>query len=105
MIGNPDFVRALTVRHPMTQAVVRIGGREGWALAHLISAGAAGLTTLEQPAPRWSHYVYCLRRRGFAVMTERETHGGAFAGQHGRYRLEVIPEVLALETQDGDAGQ
>ncbi len=74
-------------------------GREAWTLRHLLNAGASGLTTLEQPAPRWSHYVFKLRKAGLVISTDREMHGGAYPGNHGRYRLEtpvtVVPEDAA----------
>jgi hypothetical protein len=55
-------------------------GREAWALASLIEAGERGCTPIEHPAPRWSHYVYLLRRRGLDVETVEERHGGPFKG-------------------------
>lgn len=74
-------------------------GREAWTLRHLLSAGSIGITTLEQPAPRWSHYVFKLRKAGLVISTDREMHGGAYPGSHGRYRLEtpvtVVPEDAA----------
>jgi hypothetical protein len=74
-------------------------GREAWTLRHLLNAGSSGITTLEQPAPRWSHYVFKLRKAGLVISTDRETHGGAYPGNHGRYRLEtqvtVVPEDAA----------
>lgn len=74
-------------------------GREAWTLRHLLNAGSSGITTLEQPAPRWSHYVFKLRKAGLVISTDREMHGGAYPGSHGRYRLEtpvtVVPEDAA----------
>ena len=74
-------------------------GREAWTLRHLLNAGSSGITTLEQPAPRWSHYVFKLRKAGLVISTDRETHGGSYPGSHGRYRLEtqvtVVPEDAA----------
>lgn len=69
-------------------------GREAWALANLIAAGQRGVTPLEQPAPRWSHYVFLLRRDGVNVETVTENHGGAFAGHHARYVLRAPVRVL-----------
>ncbi len=68
---------------------LRFDGREAWALRHLRDAGAIGLTTLQQPAPRWSHYIYKLRKAGLVITTTHESHGGTYAGHHGRYRLET----------------
>lgn len=77
----------------------KVTGRAAWALNELILAGENGVTTLEQPAPRWSHYIFLLRRSGIGINTEHESHGGAYAGTHGRYRLtqpvEIIERVAA----------
>ena len=78
----------LTVRLP-DGASLGFEGRAAWALRHLHKAGPAGLTTLQQPAPRWSHYIYLLRKAGLTITTEHESHGGTYAGHHGRYRLET----------------
>lgn len=69
-------------------------GREAWALRNLVDAGHAGLTTLSQPAPRWSHYIYRLRKAGLGISTDYETHSGEFPGNHGRYRLETAVTVI-----------
>ena len=70
-------------------------GREAWCLRHLIGAGRKGLTTLDHPAPRWSHYVYKLRKAGLTISTDVELHGGSYPGHHGRYRLETPVSVVA----------
>lgn len=62
-------------------------GREAWALLELVEAGARGCTPIDNPAPRWSHYVWLLRRDGFNVETIDESHAGPFAGSHARYVL------------------
>ena len=64
-----------------------IKGRELWALRELIRVGAHGLTSIERPAPRWSHYIFQLRARGLIISTIREKHGGEYPGHHGRYVL------------------
>lgn len=64
-----------------------VAGRELWTLEHLVRAGARGVTPIERPAPRWSHYVHQLREMGLAIETIREEHGGDFPGFHGRYVL------------------
>ncbi|MGY4355383.1 hypothetical protein ACVWZR_004435 [Bradyrhizobium sp. i1.3.1] len=69
-------------------------GREAWTLRHLVDAGPRGLTTIDHPAPRWSHYVYKLRRAGLVISTAHEAHKGDFPGTHGRYRLETAVEVI-----------
>jgi hypothetical protein len=64
-----------------------IKGRELWALRELIRVGVHGLTSIERPAPRWSHYIFQLRARGLIISTIREKHGGEYPGHHGRYVL------------------
>mgnify|MGYP006279980057 CR=1 FL=1 len=73
--------------------VAYLEGRELWALRELVKAGARGCTPIEAPAPRWSHYVFLLRRRGLAIETIREPHGGRYPGRHGRY---VLRSVVAI---------
>ncbi|MFK4720547.1 hypothetical protein ABIE89_001647 [Bradyrhizobium niftali] len=70
-------------------------GREAWTLRHLLNAGTRGLTTLNHPAPRWSHYIYKLRKAGLCISTDYEGHKGEFPGTHGRYRLETPVEVVS----------
>ncbi|MDH2402023.1 hypothetical protein QCM77_18960 [Bradyrhizobium sp. SSUT18] len=72
-------------------------GREAWTLRHLVNAGPQGLTTIDHPAPRWSHYVYKLRRAGLSISTDYEAHKGDFPGSHGRYRLETAIEIVSME--------
>lgn len=74
----------------------RFDDREAWALRHLHTAGSAGLTTLEQPAPRWPHYIFKLGRAGICITTETEIHGGTYSGHHGRYRL-ITPLLIVEE--------
>jgi hypothetical protein len=69
-------------------------GREAWTLRHLLSAGSTGVTTVDHPAPRWSHYVYKLRKAGLVISTDYEGHKGDFPGTHGRYRLETPVTVV-----------
>lgn len=64
-------------------------GRNAWALDRLREAGARGCTPIEQPAPRWSAYVFNLRALGVPIETVTEQHGGQFAGNHGRYVLRA----------------
>lgn len=70
-------------------------GREAWTLRQLVTAGSVGVTTLDRPAPRWSHYVFKLRKAGLVISTDRESHGGTFPGSHGRYRLETPVTVVS----------
>ena len=72
-------------------------GREAWTLRHLIDIGSVGVTTIDHPAPRWSHYVYKLRQAGLVISTEYEPHTGSFPGTHGRYRLETPVTIVKRE--------
>jgi hypothetical protein len=78
----------------LSGCIVTFMGREAWCLRHLITAGAQGVTTIDRPAPRWSHYVFKLRKAGLAISTEVELHGGSYPGHHGRYRLETPVTVI-----------
>ena len=85
------------MKHPLrTFGVVRTdgeafqhtcGGRERWALESLIGAGPKGCTPIDNPAPRWSHYVWLLREAGIEIETIHEPHAGNFPGSHARYVL------------------
>jgi hypothetical protein len=68
-------------------------GRFAWALFGLVRAGEKGCTPIDQPAPRWSNYVFRLRRRGVDIETVTEKHAGAYAGTHARYVLRSTVEV------------
>jgi hypothetical protein len=72
-------------------------GREAWALRRLIEAGSPGLTTLDHPAPRWSQYIFRLRKAGLNISTEYERHAGPFPGNHGRYTLLTRLTVVTTE--------
>ena len=74
--------------------LIFVKGREAWALQRLLEAGKRGCTPIEQPAPRWSAYIHKLRERGVPIETIHETHGGPYAGTHGRY---VMRAAAALE--------
>lgn len=63
-------------------------GRQKWALMCLIHAGPRGCTPIDQPGPRWSAYVFSLRREfGLDIETIHEKHGPPFEGTHARYVL------------------
>jgi hypothetical protein len=64
-----------------------VSGRVRWALDQLCAAGLAGCTPIENPAPRWSAYIFDLRGIGIEIETIHELHEGEFAGTHGRYVL------------------
>jgi hypothetical protein len=76
-------------------------GRDAWCLSELLGAGSHGVTPLERPAPRWSHYVYKLRKAGLVIETIDESHSGPFAGTHGRYVLRT--KVSIVPPLDGSA--
>ncbi len=75
--------------------ILDLAGREEWALSHLLSAGDYGCTPIDTPGPRWSDYVFKLRRRGIDIATVTESHGGPFAGHHARYMLMSKVERLS----------
>lgn len=83
-----------TIHHPDGDRRIDVLGREAWALLQLIEAGARGCTPIDNPAPRWSHYVWLLRGDGFKVETVDESHAGPFAGSHARY---VLHDVVTLD--------
>jgi hypothetical protein len=74
-------------------ATTEVVGRTAWALLSLMLAGAKGCTPIHRPAPRWSDYVFRLRKQGLLVETVDESHGGSFSGSHARYVLhdQVTP--------------
>ena len=74
--------------------VHEVVGRDAWALLNLIRAGERGCTPITTPGPRWSHYVYKLRKAGFIIETIDENHGGPFAGTHARYVLRSQVTIL-----------
>jgi len=71
-----------------------VSGRDRWALEELRKAGAKGCTPIDNPAPRWSAYVFNLRELGVDIETITEPHEGDFPGHHGRYVLRsgVAPD-------------
>lgn len=70
-----------------SQRRLNIHGRDAWALRELVNAGKRGVTPIETPGPRWSGYVYNLRRMGLDIETVHEGHSGPFPGRHARYVL------------------
>lgn len=91
-MGN---VKQITARIGEYGPTVTVKGRDAWALDRLLAAGPAGCTPITQPAPRWSHYVFKLRKAGVTVETITENHGGAYAGHHARYVLRSPVTVIA----------
>lgn len=82
-------------------SVLTIKGRDEWALQQLVKASSKGCTPKDNPAPRWSAYVYNLRQMGLEIETVREHHGGEFPGVHARYFLHSSIEVV--EGYDAEA--
>jgi hypothetical protein len=77
-----------------------VRGRYAWTLWQLYQAGERGITPIERPAPRWSHYVDILRdREGLDIETVEERHGGPFKGTHGRYVLHSLIDVVEVVRQ------
>ncbi|HZQ01664.1 MAG TPA: hypothetical protein VFB13_19120 [Reyranella sp.] len=87
--------RFLVTRSGSEPVFMDLAGREAWALANLVAAGPDGCTPIDTPGPRWSDYVFKLRRRGIDVATVTEAHGGDFAGTHARYVLRTKVERVA----------
>lgn len=66
---------------------ITLSGRQRWALECLRKAGKVGCTPFCTPGPRWSGYVYSLKKHGLIIETVTETHSGPFSGTHARYVL------------------
>jgi hypothetical protein len=82
------------IRHAKEVRAVEVTGRDAWALCALFEAGQQGCTPMDAPAPRWSAYVFNLRRLGFDIETLHERHGGPYAGTHARYVLHGDVRLL-----------
>jgi hypothetical protein len=73
---------------------IRPAGRDSWALVELINAGALGITSLENPAPRLASYIHKLRHvHRLNIESLTELHHGDFAGKHSRYVLRQHVEL------------
>ncbi len=77
---------------------VTIKGRYARCLHTLVQAGENGVSpAMDDPMPRWSHYVFWLRSHfGAVIETVAEKHGGPYAGTHARYVLRS--NVVLLKT-------
>jgi hypothetical protein len=85
----------VTARIPANGRISTVRGRAAWALLELLKAGATGCTPIEHPGPRWSAYVFNLKRKyGLEIETVYESHGGHFAGSHARYVLHSPVEII-----------
>lgn len=69
-------------------------GRNAWCLNTLINAGDSGITSMKNPAPRLSAYIYNCRQAGVDIETINEKHGGTYSGYHARYRLKA--KIVAI---------
>jgi hypothetical protein len=78
--------------------ILELKGRELWALQNLIDAGISGCTPIDNPGPRWSDYIFKLRRRGIDVETVTEAHGGPYKGTHARYILRSVVHCLSPDS-------
>ena len=96
--NNPKVAHRIAQRHnsgtpyrvtpsPGDTFRIIVKGRNRWALEELRKAGAKGCTPIDNPAPRWSAYVFNLRELGVEIETITEPHGGPFKGTHARYVL------------------
>ena len=86
------------VRFRMDGREITARGRVAWLLAELVKAGSEGITTLQNPAPRVSDYIFKARKLGVSIETLHEGHGGAYSGHHGRYRLLCAIEIIETKT-------
>ena len=84
----------ITVRIVASGIVLRFRGRDAWALHCLIAVGERGCTPICHPGPRWSGYVFKLRRAGLDVETITEKHAAPYAGTHARYVLRTPVEII-----------
>jgi hypothetical protein len=88
-----DVTEGETVRR-----IVVTTAREIWALDELVLAGETGCTLIDNPGPRWSGYVYKLKRNhGLSIETRTEAHGGPFKGHHARYVLRSTVRAAGSE--------
>jgi hypothetical protein len=66
-------------------STVTLVGREAWTCRLLMQAGKQGISSLNHPGARLSHYIFRLRSYGFAIETLYTKHGGDFPGVHAVY--------------------
>jgi hypothetical protein len=96
-MSNVTAIRVRVADPEASGTVKTFQGRAAWALDHLIKAGTKGCTPIDAPGPRWSHYVWLLKRAGLAVETIFKPHGGPYAGSHACYVLRTPVEVLDVQ--------
>lgn len=97
---GPGLARYSIVKPDGERAQISVQGRDRWALENLARAGVRGCTPIDNPAPRWSAYIWNLRAQGVEIETIHERHEGPYAGTHGRYVLRCAVTRLA---EGGDA--
>ncbi|MBQ0820985.1 hypothetical protein KBI52_12285 [Microvirga sp. HBU67558] len=80
--------------NPVTEVTFLLEGQQlkvtkrlAWMLNLLKERGEKGVTTIEVPGVRMSHYVMMLRRLNLAIETVDVEHPGPFKGTHGKYIL------------------
>jgi hypothetical protein len=93
------YVEGEILDNPETPTFVTLKGRDAWALLELHRAGAEGCTPLTHVGPRWSGYVYSLRKAGLMIETVHESRGEQFAGRHARYVLRSRVRLLGEPMQ------
>lgn len=93
-------IDTITVRIVASANVLRFKGRDAWALHCLIAAGERGCTPICHPGPRWSGYVFKLRRAGLDVETVTEKHASPYAGSHARYILRTPVEIIDVAARE-----
>ena len=88
--------KIIAIVNPGTGAERRaiVNGRDAWALKELVMAGDQGCTAIDNPGPRWSHYVWKLKQAGVPVETITERHGGEYSGTYARYRLAASVQIF-----------
>lgn len=69
---------------------IELLGRGAWTMRQLIAAWPRGVTSIDDPAPRWSHYVWILRGYGLDI---HHRFSGAFLGNRGCYVLRSAVSV------------
>lgn len=81
-----------------------IKGRPAFALGVLLEQGETGATPITTPGPRWSDYIFKLRKLGLVIETRNESHQGPYPGHHANYILrtpvEVVKVIRAGEARD-----
>ncbi|MGM9402549.1 winged helix domain-containing protein [Aliiroseovarius sp. KMU-71] len=87
MLTTPQTLFTFAIQNGGSASIITVRGRTHWALMQLIEAGATGITTIENPAPRWAAYVHQLRQLGVRIETITERHSDPFPGNHARYVL------------------